>query len=68
MALPRKDVRALVEPEIHSGLTVFAEIDGVTVAEYVERLISADISKRVRDASLAVERLRAAGISRSGTE
>ena len=63
MGIPRKDVRAVVEPEIHSGLTVFAEIDNVTVAEYVEKLITADISKRVRDATLAAERLRDAGIS-----
>jgi len=63
MAIPRKDVRAVVEPEIHSGLTVFAEIDGVTVAEYVEKLITVDISKRVRDATLAADKLRSAGIS-----
>lgn len=68
MGVPRKDVRALVEPDIHSGLTVFAEIDNVTVAEYVEKLITEDISKRVRDATLAVERLRALGISRSDPE
>jgi hypothetical protein len=63
MGIPRKDVRALVEPEVHSALTVFADIDQVTVAEYVERLITADVSKRVRDATLAAERLRDAGIS-----
>lgn len=63
MAIPRKDVRTVVDPEIHSGLTVFADIDGITVAEYVEKLIAADISKRVRDATLASERLRSAGIS-----
>jgi hypothetical protein len=68
MAIPRKDVRALVEPDIHGALTVFAEIDGVTVAEYVEKLIAADISKRVRDATLAVDRLRELGISRRSPE
>ena len=68
MALARKDVRTVVDPEIHSGLTVFAEIDGVTVAEYVEKLITADISKRVSDATLAVDRLRNLGISRRDPE
>lgn len=63
MGLPRKDVRTVVEPEIHSGLTVFADIDGITVAEYVEKLITADISKRVRDASLAAARLADVGIT-----
>lgn len=68
MGLPRKDVRTVVEPEIHAGLSVFADIDGVTVAEYVEKLVTTDISKRVRDATLAVDRLRELGISRRDPE
>lgn len=68
MGVPRKDVRTLVEPDVHAALTVFADIDQVTVAEYVEKLITANISKRVRDATLAAEKLRALGISRSDPE
>jgi len=47
MAIERKDVRAAVDDEIHKALVIFARHDNVTVAEYVEKLIQADVSVKV---------------------
>lgn len=47
MALERKDVRAAVDDEVHKALVIFARHAGITVAEYVERLIQADVSVKV---------------------
>jgi hypothetical protein len=49
MALERKDVRAAVDDEVHKALVVFAKRAGVTVAEYVEKLIQADVSTKVSE-------------------
>lgn len=68
MGLPRKDVRATVEHEIHGALSVYAEIDGLTVAEYVEKLITADISKRVGAHIQADAPLRDLGLIRKNPD
>lgn len=47
MALERKDVRAAVDDDVHKALVIFARHADVTVAEYVEKLIQADISVKV---------------------
>jgi hypothetical protein len=47
MALERKDVRSAVDDEVHKALVIFAKHAGVTVAEYVEKLIQADVSVKV---------------------
>jgi len=47
MAIERKDVRAAVDDEVHKALVIFARHAGVTVAEYVEKLIQADVSVKV---------------------
>lgn len=47
MALPRKDARTTLDHEVHGALTVYADIDHLTVAEYIERLVVRDITSRV---------------------
>jgi hypothetical protein len=47
MALERKDVRAAVDDEVHKALVIFARHADCTVAEYVEKLIQADVSAKV---------------------
>ena len=49
MALERKDVRAAVDDEVHKALVVFAKRAKLTVAEYVEKLIQADVSVKVEE-------------------
>ena len=47
MALDRKDVRTAVDDEVHKALVIFARHNNCTVAEYVEKLIQADVSAKV---------------------
>lgn len=47
MALERKDVRAAVDDDVHKALVIFARHADCTVAEYVEKLIQADVSAKV---------------------
>jgi hypothetical protein len=47
MALPRKDVRLDLDEMDHSRLKWCAAKAGMTIAEYVEHLIHADIASKV---------------------
>lgn len=47
MAVPRKDVRLTLEEMEHARLTWCAAKAGITIAEYVEKLIQADTSSKV---------------------
>jgi hypothetical protein len=62
MALPRKDVRAAVDDAVHKALVIFARRDGVTVAEYVEKLIQTDVSSKVEKTLGDYHELTAAGL------
>lgn len=62
MAVPRKDVRLTLEEMEHARLTWNAARSGVTIAEYVERLIQADNSKNIDDVVDAYHDLVRAGI------
>lgn len=68
MALERKDVRAAVDDEVHKALVVFAKHDNCSVAEYVERLIQADISKRLAEVRDTYDALARAGLVRKMPE
>lgn len=68
MGLPRKDARTTMEDEIHGQLTVYAEQDGLTVAEYIENLIVKDVTGKTRKAIEAVERLTSLGIIRKNPD
>lgn len=63
MALERKDVRAKLDPEIHADLVDICEVDGVDIAEFVERLIIAAVRQRFHEATLLVERKTCRGRS-----
>lgn len=62
MGVDRKDVRAAVDEEVHRALVIFAKRDGITVAEYVEKLIQADVSEKVEVVSGAYHELARAGL------
>lgn len=68
MALDRKDVRAKLDPDWHSALTVLAEIDGVDLGEFIERELIRVITRRVHDAKIVAERTSRLGIAGSGRE
>lgn len=62
MSLERKDIRGKLDPELHTALKIFADLDGVTEAEFIEAIIVPVLRRRIADATLAVSALQKAGI------
>lgn len=63
MSLDRQDVRARLDPELHAALVALCDVDGVTVAEFIENLLAPVIRDRVRAAMELHARVAHLGIS-----
>ena len=63
MSLERQDARTKLDPDVHAALVAICDVDGVTIAEYIERLLVPVIAARIRDATVLAARLTALGIS-----
>lgn len=50
MSLERQDVRARLDADLHTALIALCDVDGVTVAEFIENLLAPVIRDRVRAA------------------
>lgn len=61
MGLPRRDVRAKVDDDVHRDLVACCNLDGVDIAEYIEKLIVRDVKKRIGDAIELVKRAQRSG-------
>ena len=58
MALERKDIRAKLDPELHTALKAMCDLDGVDMGEWIEQQLVPVIKKRIHDATvLAAEEL-----------
>lgn len=68
MSLERQDVRAKLDADDHRTLLRICDIDGVTIAEFVEKLLVPVIRKRVHDANLLARDFPLEGISGNGRE
>lgn len=68
MSLERQDVRAKLDPDDHRALVRICDIDGVTIAEFIERLVVPVIRKRVHDANLLARDFPLPGTSGSSRE
>lgn len=68
MSLDRQDVRAKLDPDDHRALVRICDIDGLTIAEFVERIIVPVIRKRVHDANLLAKDFPDPGFSGNGRE
>jgi hypothetical protein len=68
MSLERQDVRAKLDPDDHRALVRICDVDGVTIAEFVEKLLVPVIRKRVHDANLLARDFPLEGISGNGRE
>lgn len=68
MSLERQDVRAKLDPEDHRALVRICDIDGVTIAEFIERLVVPVVHKRVHDANLLARDFPLPGTSGSNRE
>ncbi len=62
MAVERPDVKPRLDPQIHAALKVFARLDGLAINEWCEKVITAEVSKRIADASVAAAELDRLGI------
>lgn len=63
MSLDRKDLRVKLDAEVHAQLVAVAEVDQVDMAEYVERLIAADVAHRFHKATLLVQKAARLGLA-----
>lgn len=63
MSLGRQDVRARLDAELHAALIALCDIDGVTVAEFIESLLVPVIRERVRAASELHGKVKHLGIT-----
>ncbi len=61
--LDRKDVRFKLDPNTHAALSVVADADTLDIGEWVERLVSSEVARRVHVYTVAADRLRRLGIS-----
>ncbi len=67
MSIDRPDVKVRLDHEMHDALKVFAKLDGLTIIEYCERIISENLCKRISDTNVAhaeLDRLGLSGIRR----
>ena len=59
MSLPRKDIRAKLDPDMYEAFAQIASLEGLQLCDLLERELVAFIARRVHDA-----RLLAAGTTR----
>lgn len=68
MSLDRQDVRAKLDHEFHAALVAICDAEGITIAEFVERLLVPAIRDRVHVATVIAGRVASLGISGNNRE
>jgi dihydrodipicolinate synthase/N-acetylneuraminate lyase len=63
VAIDRKDVRAKLDPDMHTMLKVLADADGVTEAQFIENILVPVIRQRVHAANVIAAKALLAGIT-----
>lgn len=61
MSLERENIRAKLDPEIHRALKAICDAEGVTISEFVERVLVTVTKRRVHEATLIVAAVRGPG-------
>lgn len=64
MALERKDVRAYLDADQHAALTAYCNMKGLTVADWIESVISPVLTEIVRENIELNDAFRRAGLIR----
>lgn len=62
MSLPRKDIKPKFEPDVHEALAVMADMAGLGLAEFIERVVIRFVRERLSDASELQDRTSHLGI------
>lgn len=68
MSLDRKDLRLELDPDVHAGLDVLADVDGLQLAELAEQMIERAVRDRIHAATVIAERAKRLGMAGSGRE
>lgn len=68
MSVERKDIRGKLDPDMHRAFKIFCDVDGLTEAEFIERVLVPVIERRVHEAIQAADALRDAGITGKNRE
>ena len=68
MSLERQDARTKLDPSDHAALVAICDIEGVTIAEFIERLLVPVIRKRVHDANVLAKLFPVSGITGNDRE
>lgn len=68
MSLERQDARTKLDPEYHAALVAICDAEGVTIAEFIERLLVPIIRDRVHAANVIASRTAGLGISGNNRE
>lgn len=63
MSLDRKDLRLKLDPEVHSGLDLLADVDGKQLADLAEEIVGEWVRRRIHAATVVAERARRLGIA-----
>ena len=61
MSLDREDVRTKLDPDMHRVLKAICDAEGVTIAEFVERVLVPVIRRRVHEAIAIADAVRVSG-------
>lgn len=68
MSLERKDVRAKLDPELHSALDEICAQLGTTHADWIESIIAPVLRRKIMETIELAERFQRRGITGSGRE
>lgn len=68
MSLERKDLRLKLDADIHAGLDMLAEMDGMLLSDLGEKIIVEWVRRRIHEATVVAERAARLGISGSRRE
>lgn len=68
MSLERKDVRFKIAHDLHTALSVLAEISQVDIGEFCELIVQREVIRRIHEASVIAERTSRLGITGNNRE
>lgn len=68
MSEKKRDIRGYLPPAIYSAMEVKLEAEGEKIAEYFERLVTADVNEWLHRTTVAADKLHRRGILRSSAE
>jgi hypothetical protein len=68
MSLERKDIRAYLAPDIHQAVTRRCNRLGITVADFIERVVTEEVVRIGHEAIASADDFRDIGFFRRGRE